>query len=1012
MRVCALFGALAVGSLPVHAQPCPAVQFENGFALRASDANDPGFSFSWGGGLALEGPGVYTMHQFAVTPPFNKRAAIPNVQRQVYRCTGDVPPTPSPSYVLPRLSDDYYLGRMSTVPLATDLRGDGTAALLAYIPFRSPTALFIAHLDADMAAGSFTTVMIPTVVAGLVVADFNNDQRKDFAALIQGPNFDSPASIAVFLNQGNGVMQRSEADLPLPAPSESMVAIDLNGDSRPDLASAATDRVAVLMNNGNGTFTNGPVTPVDGCSFANSLVGADFNGDGRNDLITGCGRDIYFLAANGDGSFSAPVKRSIGSLAFFLTAADFNADGRMDLAALARDNGFLSVLVGDGSGGFPTERRYVVNAGTDNVMPADFDADGILDLVVATGHPAALLPDTGAGTITMIRGRGDGSFIAPESLTVSGNVTHIAGGDLNEDGRQDLVVIDRFATSYQILTQQADGSFTRTSAPINLPGGNQGLTNQVIAADLDADNHIDLAMSARAPLFFKGNGNGTFATPVLLGSANSSGVSIATGDVNGDGQPDLINANQGPGDPTISLFINNGGGAFQSGRVIHTGVSPSWVTTADLNNDGRDDVIATDRGEFRSETQLGDVAILLSGPGGTFGQATRITGFFYPSYVAAGDLNGDDNPDLVVAAEDTRLGDYLLHVLIGRGDGTFNAPTTYETSFGPSSINIADLNGDRRVDLFVGHCCGDTSTTFLAGNGDGTFQPEVNIESGASGAHAVITDINGDGKPDLFVSNGGNTTGAIAVLINRTPAFAQPLVVVSSATFQIGPVAPESLASAFGANLATVAEAASETPLPTSLGGTTVTIRDSAGVERQAQLVYVSAGQVNLLLPPGLAPGLATVTVRSGDGTTTSGVVEIRALEAGLFSVNSNRLAAANLLRVSADGTQTVEPVAQLSGSEIVPVPISLENSTDRVFLILFGTGLRANGGLDAIRATALAGFSRVNLPVLFAGDQGTFPGLDQVNLELIRSLRGRGDTEIYLEVDGILVSSVRITMQ
>jgi uncharacterized protein (TIGR03437 family) len=1010
----ALLGALIVGSPPIDAQPCPAVQFEKAFELRASDANDPGFSFSWGGGLELTAPGAYTMHQFSVTPPFGKRATIPNVQRQAYRCTGENPAAPSPNYVLPRVSDDFHLGRMSTVPLATDLRGDGTFSFLAYVPFRRPTALFVIQADAAITQPTFSTVMIPNVVEGLVAADFNSDQRKDFAALIDGPNFDSPASIAVFLNQGNGVMERSAADLPLPAASESMVAIDLNGDSRPDLAAATTDRVAVLLNNGNGNFTNGPVTQVAGCSFANSLVSADFNGDSRNDLITGCGRDLYFLAANGDGSFRAPVKRSIGSLALYLTAADFNADGRMDLAALARDNGFLSVLTGDGSGGFSIERRYVVNPGTANVMPADFDADGILDLVVATGHPAALLPDTGAGTVTMIRGRGDGSFIAPESLVVPGNVAHIAGGDFNADGRQDLVAIDRFGGAYRILTQQANGSFQAASTQILLPGGNQALASQVIAADFDADNRLDLAMSARAPLFFKGDGNGTFANAVLLASANNSGTSIAAGDVNGDGRPDLISANEGGGssDAAVSVFLNNGGGGFQSGRVIHTGVSPSWLAAADLNRDGRDDVIVADRGEFANETRVGDIAILLSGPGGTFGQATRVTGFRYPNYVGAGDLNGDNNPDLVFAADGSGPGASLVHVLIGRGDGTFQPPATYATSFGPSSITIADLNGDSRVDLFVGHCCGDTSTGFLAGNGDGTFRPEVDIESGESGAHAVITDINRDGKPDLFISNGDNLTGAIAVLINRTPAFAQALAVVSSATFQIGPVAAESLASAFGARLATATEAAAEIPLPITLAGTTVTVRDSAGVERQAQLVFVSAGQVNFLLPAGLAPGLATVTVRAGDGTTTSGVVEIRDLGAGLFSVNTNRLAAANLLRSAADGTQTAEPVAQLSGSSVVPLPINLENAADRVFLILFGTGLRANGGVNAIRATAIGGFARVNLPVLYAGDQGFFPGLDQVNLELSPALRGRGDTEIHLEVDGILVSSVRVTIQ
>jgi uncharacterized protein (TIGR03437 family) len=215
-------------------------------------------------------------------------------------------------------------------------------------------------------------------------------------------------------------------------------------------------------------------------------------------------------------------------------------------------------------------------------------------------------------------------------------------------------------------------------------------------------------------------------------------------------------------------------------------------------------------------------------------------------------------------------------------------------------------------------------------------------------------------------------------------------------------VAPESIVAAFGADLATGTRAAAATPLPTELTGTTVKIRDSAGRETLAPLFFVSNAQVNYLVPAGAAAGAATVSVTAGDGFVSSGAIQIGAVAPGLFTANANGqgVAAAVALRVKADGAQSFEPVAQWDATQnrFVSLPIDLGPAGEQVFLIVFGTRLRYRSALSAVTAS-LGGTS---LTALYAGAQGEFAGLDQINLGPIpRSLAGRGEMNLALMAEG-----------
>lgn len=235
---------------------------------------------------------------------------------------------------------------------------------------------------------------------------------------------------------------------------------------------------------------------------------------------------------------------------------------------------------------------------------------------------------------------------------------------------------------------------------------------------------------------------------------------------------------------------------------------------------------------------------------------------------------------------------------------------------------------------------------------------------------------------------------------------------VSSASFQGGEIASESMVSAFGFNLATRILTADSVPLPNSLAGTTVRVLDSARVERLAPLFGVSPGQVTYQMPTGVAPGTAIITITSANGTMSAGLIQIVRVAPGLFAANANGRDAASglVLRVRADGSQRYESISQfnLTLGRVVPLPIDLGPATDRVYLVLFGTGFRFFSMLSSASVT----IGGMNLPALFVGPQPTLVAVDQVNVLLPRSLGGLGEMNVVLNVDGKSSNTVTISVR
>ncbi len=241
------------------------------------------------------------------------------------------------------------------------------------------------------------------------------------------------------------------------------------------------------------------------------------------------------------------------------------------------------------------------------------------------------------------------------------------------------------------------------------------------------------------------------------------------------------------------------------------------------------------------------------------------------------------------------------------------------------------------------------------------------------------------------------------------PAGTGAIVLGSAASFvPTGNAASESILVLFGTGLADSSAQATSLPLPTTLGGATVKVRDAGGTERNAPLFFASPGQVNFLIPQGTGAGVATVTAMRGANTAGTVTILVEAVAPTLFTANQNGqgVPAAVAVRVRG-GVQTIEQIFQGAAGSAQAVPIDLGPEGDQVVLVLFGSGFRGRTGTNtrALIGTATA-------EVQFAGAQGDLAGLDQANILIPRSLAGSGNVTVGLTIDNRRANLVTINIK
>jgi trimeric autotransporter adhesin len=327
---------------------------------------------------------------------------------------------------------------------------------------------------------------------------------------------------------------------------------------------------------GGTGFLNVPIPQPSGAGAdALPLVAiGDFNGDGIPDIVSAPHGGIAISLGKGDGTFAAPLIPNVDSAdginAFGV--GDFNGDGITDLLVDDEDTGTLTVLLGKGDGTFTVGQTMPFTVVS--MAIADFNGDGKLD-VALSGNPQT----------TILLGNGDGTFTAaPNPLQI--NSSQLVAADFNNDGKIDLATTGFSNNSINVLLGNGDGTFTAAS---NQP---QITTDQFAAADFNDDGKIDLA--ALDPMgdtvtILLGNGDGTFATASTF-ATGSNAFSLTVGDFNSDSKPDLAVAGTATyPDHEVTIFAGNGDGTFAAGFDINDALAES-LAVADFTGSGSSDL--------------------------------------------------------------------------------------------------------------------------------------------------------------------------------------------------------------------------------------------------------------------------------------------------------------------------------------------------------------------------------------------------------------------------------------
>jgi len=406
-------------------------------------------------------------------------------------------------------------------------------------------------------------------------------------------------------------------------------------------------------------------------------------------------------------------------------------------------------------------------------------------------------------------------LFAPAVTYLSGqSSTYPAVADVNGDGKLDIVAGSwSFCgnncfndISIGVLLGKGDGTFQRV---VIYDGGGSG-TGSFALGDVNGDGLVDVVTSVTCNTMqfcetgevgtLLGNGDGTFQAAVISNSGGLEGGLIAIGDVNGDGKLDVIvsadfcNCNV----YSAGLMLGNGDGTFQPATVIYTanGFGVSWLALADVNGDGKLDLISVNNC-YNNNCSNFDVSVLLGNGDGTFQTAVSYSNGVSQSLSvqsAVADANGDGKLDLILANFGNSNGVSTASVLLGNGDGTFQAAVAYSpTGTDPISVAVGDVNNDSKPDLIVGEGCIDqqcdmSGIAVLLGNGDGTFQTgEVYSGGGIGGTSVALGDFTGNGLTDIVVGNGCQfcygLNGTVGVLINIS---GDPYVVLSSSSLNFG----------------------------------------------------------------------------------------------------------------------------------------------------------------------------------------------------------------------------------
>jgi hypothetical protein len=480
------------------------------------------------------------------------------------------------------------------------------------------------------------------------------------------------------------------------------------------------------------------------------VIALDFNNDGFPDVATSfynstAGQAGIRLSRNtigGMGFHSDIVFGGDSTMFRRLAVGDFNGDGFVDLAASSATISSVSVFRNDGFGGFSdmSGSPYNVVNGGEGMVAGDLDGNGRVDLVTT---------QTGASAISVLTAQPTGTAFQVNSfnLTAGTSPSGVALGDFNRDGRLDVVTANRGSGNVSVFLQ----SGTPTEATRYSNGSTQITTHannrSVVVADFNRDGRDDIAAGGNGAIsILLGAGGGVFSKP-NADFTMASDFDLAARDIDHDGKLDLV-SKAGTG---LRVLYGNGNGTFGAETVYADAVDGTFFELIDLENDGQDDVL------FSSADSSVNVPV-------RFGFRERGCGFVGRGVAAANvgngalgtavaDLNRDGKPDVITSDGATDL----LTISMGLGDGNLLPLSDQVKTEGRATfMAVGDVNNDKIPDLLVSNNDFNGTVIRLIGNGAGGFINSQSYPTDFHPATVVIADFNGDGEADFATANSGD----------------------------------------------------------------------------------------------------------------------------------------------------------------------------------------------------------------------------------------------------------------
>jgi len=671
-----------------------------------------------------------------------------------------------PSAKLPRfIAHRDYLAADGPHSIALgDVNGDGVLDLVLNDGNSTGISVLLGNQD-----GSFQPFALfdcgCSFPFDVVLADFNGDGKSDVAVT-------SPNGVSIMLGDGAGHFGNPLV-LTAGISPERISAVDLNGDHKLDLAvtNLGSNTVSIFLGHGDGTFAPAPDIPV-GMGPSGIAVG-DFNRDGKLDLavadsgvILGHNQGpnantLAILLGDGKGGVSSTAFIPLEKTPQSVLVHDFNKDHKLDIVVSSFAKGDVSEFLGNGDGSFQPARVFHVGPHADAMRVADFNADGHDDLLVINGT---------LNTVTILFGNGSGNFGPATSAPSGRTVAALATGDFNHDGKTDYITANFDSNTVSVVLGKGNGKFLDIGH--GLPLGTD-FPNQTIVADFNGDGLPDLALAdtgsntvGQTIEILLGNGHDGFG-PAKAFPAGTQPEGLVATDFNHDGHLDLLVSDFGsvPNDHgKVSILLGNGDGSFQSPRSFAAGDFPVGIATGDFNGDGNPDVVVADFG-----TTAGVPAISLLLGNGNNGFAPAKTVITFPTFtqiqhILSGDFNHDGKEDIAYISS---LNDNRVSVQFGNGDGTFQPPVAVTIRDVFSTIFFAfatgDFNNDGIPDFAVEEG-GIIEIVLNDGAGHFTSKGQFSEQSGAAFGFVptlVVADFNGDGVLDVAAPDGFAETMAV-----------------------------------------------------------------------------------------------------------------------------------------------------------------------------------------------------------------------------------------------------------